>query len=309
MGVDVFFAISGYLITAHAAARDRRAPAGVSLPAFWARRARRILPAALVDAAGSARSRRSIFVPISPTGSQFLAERRASTAVRPELAVAGAAVDYSAADNAPARSALLVAVGGGAVLPRLAGAARCGRPRRAPGHRRVRVGRLTGHLAYSLDSPPPTPRPPTSSLRPGPGSSVPAGCSRTLAGDRAAARGAAVSRLRAGWGRSPGRGGRLSRATPFPGRAAVPVLGALAVIAAGAPTGGARRARPTGPTARGHLVLGLPLALAAGDLRADRSRPRADHAGGGRRSSASSILLGWLTEGRRSRTRCAEGRS
>jgi peptidoglycan/LPS O-acetylase OafA/YrhL len=47
IGVDVFFAISGYLITAHLL-REVHATGRVSLPAFWARRARRILPASLV---------------------------------------------------------------------------------------------------------------------------------------------------------------------------------------------------------------------------------------------------------------------
>jgi peptidoglycan/LPS O-acetylase OafA/YrhL len=47
VGVDVFFVISGYLITSHLLReRDRRG--GVALGAFWARRARRLLPAALL---------------------------------------------------------------------------------------------------------------------------------------------------------------------------------------------------------------------------------------------------------------------
>src|SRR5262245_32776032 len=46
VGVDVFFAISGFLITSQLLAEVERS-GKVSLPAFWARRARRILPAAL----------------------------------------------------------------------------------------------------------------------------------------------------------------------------------------------------------------------------------------------------------------------
>ena len=68
-----------------------------------------------------------------------------------------------------------------------------------------------------------------------------------------------------------------SAATPFPGAAALlPVLGALAVIRAGAPdlrwapTRG-DAARP-GPAPRRHLLLGLPLALAADRPRAVRRR-------------------------------------
>jgi peptidoglycan/LPS O-acetylase OafA/YrhL len=52
VGVDVFFAISGYLITGHLlrdAARTRR----ISLAPFWARRVRRLLPAAFLVLAAS----------------------------------------------------------------------------------------------------------------------------------------------------------------------------------------------------------------------------------------------------------------
>src|SRR3954470_5017901 len=47
VGVDVFFAISGFLITAHLL-REVERSGRVSLRQFWARRARRILPAALL---------------------------------------------------------------------------------------------------------------------------------------------------------------------------------------------------------------------------------------------------------------------
>jgi peptidoglycan/LPS O-acetylase OafA/YrhL len=46
VGVDVFFAISGFLITAHLLKEVGRS-GRVSLPRFWARRARRLLPASL----------------------------------------------------------------------------------------------------------------------------------------------------------------------------------------------------------------------------------------------------------------------
>lgn len=45
-GVDVFFVLSGYLITAHLL-KEAEATGTVSLPAFYARRARRLLPASL----------------------------------------------------------------------------------------------------------------------------------------------------------------------------------------------------------------------------------------------------------------------
>src|SRR5262245_321778 len=45
LGVDVFFVLSGFLITCILVA-EAQGTGTVSLPAFWARRARRLLPAA-----------------------------------------------------------------------------------------------------------------------------------------------------------------------------------------------------------------------------------------------------------------------
>jgi len=47
LGVDVFFVLSGYLITSLLLA-ERRATGGIDLGAFWLRRARRLLPAVVV---------------------------------------------------------------------------------------------------------------------------------------------------------------------------------------------------------------------------------------------------------------------
>ena len=47
IGVDVFFAISGFLITGHLL-REVRTSGRIDLPGFWAARVRRILPAAVV---------------------------------------------------------------------------------------------------------------------------------------------------------------------------------------------------------------------------------------------------------------------
>ena len=47
VGVDIFFVISGFLITAHLA-RELNATGRVNLGQFWARRARRLLPASLL---------------------------------------------------------------------------------------------------------------------------------------------------------------------------------------------------------------------------------------------------------------------
>jgi peptidoglycan/LPS O-acetylase OafA/YrhL len=47
LGVDLFFALSGYLIT-DLLLREIAATGGVSLPAFWGRRIRRLMPALAV---------------------------------------------------------------------------------------------------------------------------------------------------------------------------------------------------------------------------------------------------------------------
>ena len=47
IGVDVFFVLSGFLITG-LLAQEHRATAGIDLPGFFARRVRRLLPAALL---------------------------------------------------------------------------------------------------------------------------------------------------------------------------------------------------------------------------------------------------------------------
>ncbi|MFC8943443.1 acyltransferase family protein, partial [Streptomyces griseoincarnatus] len=51
IGVDVFFVISGFLITGHLW-REASTTGGVNLKKFWAARARRILPASLVTTVG-----------------------------------------------------------------------------------------------------------------------------------------------------------------------------------------------------------------------------------------------------------------
>src|SRR4051812_32655823 len=47
VGVDVFFVLSGYLITAHLV-REASTTSRLSLGRFWARRIRRLLPASLL---------------------------------------------------------------------------------------------------------------------------------------------------------------------------------------------------------------------------------------------------------------------
>src|SRR3954447_16522530 len=93
VGVDVFFVISGYLITSLLLA-EHASDGRVSLGRFWARRARRILPAALCAllACGVATV---VFVPLALCP-QFLAELRASTLYVQNWQLAAEAGDYFA---------------------------------------------------------------------------------------------------------------------------------------------------------------------------------------------------------------------
>ena len=97
-GVDVFFAISGYLITAQLL-REVQATGRVSPLAFWARRARRILPAALVVLLFCTVA--TIAVVSRLHWEPFLTEISASALYVENWHLAGTAVDYLAADDAP----------------------------------------------------------------------------------------------------------------------------------------------------------------------------------------------------------------
>src|SRR5439155_23656051 len=98
VGVDVFFAISGFLITSHLL-REVERTGTVSISAFWARRARRILPPALVVLLSCAVAT-ILFVPLS-YWQQFFSELRASTTYGQNWHLAAAAVNYFSAENAP----------------------------------------------------------------------------------------------------------------------------------------------------------------------------------------------------------------
>jgi peptidoglycan/LPS O-acetylase OafA/YrhL len=98
LGVDVFFVISGYLISAHLL-RELDRTGRVRLGAFWARRARRLLPASLlvllVSAAGTV-----LFVP-STQWDGVMRQITASALYVQNWALAADTQDYFASSNSP----------------------------------------------------------------------------------------------------------------------------------------------------------------------------------------------------------------
>ncbi len=98
VGVDVFFVISGFLITSHIL-REVDRTGSVSLAGFWARRLRRLLPASyvvlLVSAVGVL-----VFVP-RLLWQQFFGEILAAALYVVNWTLAINSVDYLAADNTP----------------------------------------------------------------------------------------------------------------------------------------------------------------------------------------------------------------
>src|SRR5215213_4319059 len=96
VGVDVFFVISGYLITGQLATELART-GRVSLASFWARRIRRLLPAAFV-VLGVSTALLVLFMPVV-TWRQNLQEVRAAAAYVENWLLGAHAVDYLAAEN------------------------------------------------------------------------------------------------------------------------------------------------------------------------------------------------------------------
>ncbi|MGH3350963.1 MAG: acyltransferase family protein [Nocardioides sp.] len=97
-GVDVFFVISGFLITSHLV-REAAKPGGVRLGAFWARRIRRLLPVALLVLVCSAVAT-YVLVP-EALWQQFLRETVAAAFYVENWQLSWAAVDYLAAEDPP----------------------------------------------------------------------------------------------------------------------------------------------------------------------------------------------------------------
>ena len=98
IGVDVFFVISGYLITSHIL-REVDRTGSVSLAGFWARRLRRLLPASYVVLLVTAVAV-LVFVP-RLMWQQFFGEILAASLYVENWTLAVNSVDYLAADNAP----------------------------------------------------------------------------------------------------------------------------------------------------------------------------------------------------------------
>lgn len=98
VGVDVFFVISGFLITS-LLLRELDRTGRISLTGFWARRARRILPAAVLVLLASVVATRA-FVP-QLHWEQFMAEIRWSALYAENWQLAHSAVDYFAQGDGP----------------------------------------------------------------------------------------------------------------------------------------------------------------------------------------------------------------
>ncbi|HXH36640.1 MAG TPA: acyltransferase family protein [Plantibacter sp.] len=97
VGVDVFFVISGYLITGHLV-RQATTTGRIDLAAFWARRIRRLLPAALLVLAVTALLIWRLAPPTS--WAQFFTETVASATSWENWFLAASSVDYLAEGSA-----------------------------------------------------------------------------------------------------------------------------------------------------------------------------------------------------------------
>ncbi|PYY40859.1 acyltransferase family protein [Curtobacterium sp. MCPF17_046] len=98
IGVDVFFVISGYLITGHLV-RELLSSGRIALGRFWARRALRLLPAAFLAIAATGVTV-LLAVPNALWG-QYGRQLIASTVYLQNWQLAADAVDYLASDNDP----------------------------------------------------------------------------------------------------------------------------------------------------------------------------------------------------------------
>lgn len=97
VGVDIFFVVSGFLITSHLL-KEIRTTGGLGLGRFYARRARRLLPAAYIVALASLAATVA-FMPLA-RWRETAVEVFASAAYFQNWLLAGNAVDYSASNGA-----------------------------------------------------------------------------------------------------------------------------------------------------------------------------------------------------------------
>jgi peptidoglycan/LPS O-acetylase OafA/YrhL len=245
IGVDVFFVISGFLITSLLLGEVRRTGT-VSIAGFWARRARRILPAALLVLAGTALAT-LLWVPQNHW-EQFLTEVRASTFYVENWQLAHTATDYfarAASVQSPVQHywSLSAEEQFYLVWPLVIGLAAWASAGRSAAVRRRSIAIAlaavtTLSFAYSV-------------LRTGGDPAAAYFVTPTRAWEFAAggllallppAAGREASRAVLSWlglGAIALAAGAYSVATPFPGYAALlPVLGAVAVIRAGSPARG-----------------------------------------------------------------------
>ncbi|MFB9803913.1 acyltransferase family protein, partial [Streptomonospora salina] len=237
VGVDVFFVISGFLITS-LLLREARTEGRVSLGAFYVRRIRRILPAASVVLVGTGLA--ALWLLPATRLAETARELVASAVYVENLFLAGESVDYLAAESAasPVQHFWSLAVEEQFYLlwPLLFAAWAAGGPRW--GRRRVALAAAGGVLAVSLGF-----SAVLTATDPQPAYFLP----QTRMWELAAGGVLAVASVRIvwpvrvrwvlGWAGLAAIGWSVlayDDQTPFPGVAAVvPVAGAAAVIAAG----------------------------------------------------------------------------
>lgn len=248
VGVDVFFVISGFLISSHLLNRPpTRAP---DFAAFWARRIRRLLPAALLVVIAVLIASRLIAP--STEWARTAREAVASTFYVENWALVRSATDYLAADgtSSPLQHFWSLAVEEQFYLgwPLLVGLAwwigrRTGHPRRATG-----VAMLAVVIASFTASVLLTRSDPAAAYFVTQTRLWELGCGGLLAVVAPRLRWSLVASKAAAWAGLATIAGAavwLDGAMPFPGwRAAVPVLGAILFIAAAAPAGPLLANRP-----------------------------------------------------------------
>ncbi|GAA2036992.1 acyltransferase family protein [Pseudokineococcus marinus] len=254
VGVDVFFVVSGFLITAHLV-REVTRTGTVRLGRFWARRARRLLPASLLVLLVTAAA--VLLVAPRTSWQPFLREVAASALYVENWSLAAGAVDYLGADDAAtpvqhfwslSTEEQFYLVWPLLVLAAAVLAARRGLPVKAVAG--VVLGLVTaGSFALSLHLTTTSPEiayfaTPVRAWQFGLGGLL----ALVLVGRPGGADGAAPARGPGALARAVGAWAGLAAvvvaalsftsSTPFPGAAAVlPVVGALLVLAGSEPTG------------------------------------------------------------------------